>query len=614
MPAHDDAKSLLSDFEPVTDASWGERVQQTLDGPLSSLDAPSLEGPTIQALYTAQEGEPGPRPPARVPGWSIALAYAGSDSDALIEAVRGDATRGLEVAWIEQHGDRLAGARAPAEIRGATLGPAQVPALVEAAGPGVAVHIHAGLGAPALATALLDARGKGGPDDAVLCDPLATLASTGGLGTTLDEAYRDLARTTADAASRGSSLRTVLADAVPAHDAGASAEQEIATAIAAGIGHLQGMADHGLGATDVMPRMVLRLATGSDVLIEVAKLRAVARLWARVRAHAGADGGAATPVTVRTSFRAATRRDPWVNLLRGTVGGVAAIVGGASVLAVQPFTEAVGLPDAPARRWAINTQHILRGESHLGAVDDPAAGSWAFESVTDALARGAWAIVQRWLAAGGLAHGLATGVVQAEIAERAAARSQAHATLAQLSTGTSIYPLLDEPAVSVEADVAAPRLETTAIVAARPLARRRVTEPFETLRDRGDAITAKLGARPRALLVAVGAPGRARAQIDFARSFCGIAGFDVVMAEPGHEPSDVAVAIACGPAGALAEDGVAAVRRCLAAGAPRVLVAGRPTPALRDAGVHDFVHRGRDVVTLATSLQTLSAPAASEQS
>src|SRR5690606_23686225 len=135
-----------------------------------------------------------------------------------------------------------------------------------------------------------------------------------------------------------------------------------------------------------------------------------------------------TPLWIRSSWRGSTRRDPWVNLLRGTVAGFAAVVGGASVLAIQPFTEALGEPGPDARRWAIATQHILRGEAHLGRVDDPAAGSWTFEGLTDALARGAWQQVRAWLALGGVAAALERGALQAEVAERAAARSQALAT------------------------------------------------------------------------------------------------------------------------------------------------------------------------------------------
>lgn len=605
VPDHDDA-SLLSEFSPVSYETWRVRVERDLGRPVTTLDAPTVEGPTLRPLYAAEDGEPGPRPPARPPGWSLALEYATGEPEALARALRCDAARGLEVAWIRLH-DHL---RADAAVAGATAGCVlaleALPSLVAAVGPSVALHLDAGLLAPAYVRALLEVRGNDGPADAVLCDPLSVLASTGGLGASLDLAYARLAEATSDAALRRSTaspIRTILVDAVALHDAGASAEQEVAYAIAGGLEHLRRLEAHGLPPSKAVGHLALRMAVGGDLLIEVAKLRAVQRLWARIRVHAGLDGAPATPLWVRSSWRVSTRRDPWVNLLRGSVAGFVAAVGGAAVVAVQPFTEALGEPDDDARRWAIDTQHILRGEAHLGAVDDPAAGSWTFEALTDALARGAWEHARRWLAEGGLAKAIETGTLQAEIAERAAARSQALATGSTTSIGTTLQPLLDDhvpvvaPAITPDTGVVA-----SPAITAPPLARRRPTEPFEALRDRTDAVAAA-GRRPRAALVAVGDVNRARPQLDFARNFVAVGGFvPLVLASDADLPTDVELHVLCAPPEALAEHGPTAAHRSRAAGARRVLVAGRPTEALREAGVHDFVHRGRDVLALWSSL------------
>ena len=80
-----------------------------------------------------------------------------------------------------------------------------------------------------------------------------------------------------------------------------------------------------------------------------------------------------------------TRRDPWVNLLRATVAVFSAGLGGADSICVLPFTQALGLPDAFARRIARNTQLVLLEESNLGKVADPAAGAGGVEALTDAL-------------------------------------------------------------------------------------------------------------------------------------------------------------------------------------------------------------------------------------
>lgn len=614
VPSHDDARSLLSEFPAVSLAAWRARVERDLGRPLATLDAPSVEGPTLRPLYAAEDGEPGPRPPARDPGWRIALQYAMAEPEALARALRCDATRGLEVAWVELHGELRADATVAGAVVGTVLAPEELPSIVTAAGPHVALHLDAGLLAPAMVRVLLELRGREGPADAVLCDPLATLASAGGLGVPLDLAYARLAETTRNVALRRPSMRTILLDAVAVHDAGASAEQEVAFAIAGGIEHLRRLEVHGLPPAQAMPHVALRMAVGSDLLMEVAKLRATQRLWARVRAHMGVIEGPPTPLWARSSWRASTRRDPWNNLLRGSVAGFAAVVGGAAVVAVQPFTEALGEPDDDARRWAINTQHILRGEAHLGAVDDPAAGSWTFEALTDALARGAWEHARRWLGGSGMAAALEAGVIQAEVAERAAARAQALATGSTAAIGTTLQPLLDERLPDVHSSTApATGITEPPSITAPPLARRRPTEPFEALRERTDA-AARAGHRPRAALVSVGDASRARPQLDFARSFIAIAGFVSLVLGPDAElPPDVGLFVLCAPPEALAEHGPAVARRLRDAGARRVLVAGRPTDALREAGVHDFVHRGRDVLALWSTLHADLLPAAAEE-
>ena len=82
-----------------------------------------------------------------------------------------------------------------------------------------------------------------------------------------------------------------------------------------------------------------------------------------------------------------TRRDPYVNLLRGTVAGFAAGVGGADAVTVAPFDAALGASTPFSRRIARNTQSLLVMEAHLARVIDPAGGSWFVESLTDGLAR-----------------------------------------------------------------------------------------------------------------------------------------------------------------------------------------------------------------------------------
>ena len=205
----DDAKPLLPEFSPVAFDRWLAKVD---DG----LETATVEGPTVRPLYTAHSGEAGPRPPARTPGWRIAQQYAIGDVSTLDEVLKRDVSRGLEAAWVTLHGELRAWATGSGAKTGAVVTADSIPALVASVGASTALGLDAGMAAPELAKALLDARGKDAPGDAVLCDPLAALSSAGGLGVSLDDAYARLAQTTKLAIESGTGLVPIAIDTVPA--------------------------------------------------------------------------------------------------------------------------------------------------------------------------------------------------------------------------------------------------------------------------------------------------------------------------------------------------------------------------------------------------------------
>ena len=109
---------------------------------------------------------------------------------------------------------------------------------------------------------------------------------------------------------------------------------------------------------------------------EIAKFRAMRRLRPDIF------------LIARTSRYFTTAYDPHVNLLRGTAGAMAAILGGCDAVIVGPFDEARGDCSEFARRLALNTQLLLREEAGFWRAKDPAAGSWCIEALTARLAAG----------------------------------------------------------------------------------------------------------------------------------------------------------------------------------------------------------------------------------
>ena len=152
----------------------------------------------------------------------------------------------------------------------------------------------------------------------------------------------------------------------------------------------------------------------------------------------------------RTSRFTKSQRDPWVNMLRVTAECTAAVLGGAQSIATLPFDCAIGSPDELARRVARNTQVVLREESHLSKVADPAGGSWFVERLTSDLARAAWEELRSIEAGGGVVSALGSGKLVDAIREVADGREKALSKRKTALVGVSEFPNLREDAVERE--------------------------------------------------------------------------------------------------------------------------------------------------------------------
>ena len=140
----------------------------------------------------------------------------------------------------------------------------------------------------------------------------------------------------------------------------------------------------GCRPTRAATRIGVALAADTDQFLTIAKFRAMRLLLAR--ALEAADIAAILPVHAETAWRTMSRREPRMNVLRATGAAFAAAVGGADSITVLPFDALDGSPSAEARRLARNTQLVIAEEAQLSRFADPAAGSGAVETLTDALA------------------------------------------------------------------------------------------------------------------------------------------------------------------------------------------------------------------------------------
>ncbi|WP_433453197.1 methylmalonyl-CoA mutase family protein [Streptomyces sp. CA-142005] len=406
-------------------------------------------------------------------------------------------------------------------------------------------------------------------------DPLGYEART---GTPLD--FAPYAALAARCAERYPGLRALTVDALPYHEAGGSAAQELGASLATGVAYLRELTEAGLSVEQAARQLEFRYAATADQFLTIAKLRAARRLWARVAEVCGAPGAQVQHVVTSPVMMA--RRDPWVNVLRTTVATLAAGVGGADSVTVLPFDHALGLPDAFARRIARNTSTILIEESHLARVIDPAGGSWYVERLTDQLAEAAWEFFRTIERDGGQAAVLRSGRLRTDLATTWAERSKKLAKRREPITGVSEFPLLAEKPVEREPAPEPP---------SGGLPRVRRDEAYEELRARSDAHLAATGARPRIFLATLGSAAAYTARATFAANLFQAGGIEPVT-EGAFEDSGATEAVLCSSDALYAEQAEQTAESLKAAGARHVFLAGRG----EYAGIDSYVFAGCDAI------------------
>jgi methylmalonyl-CoA mutase len=431
-------------------------------------------------------------------------------------------------------------------------------------------------------------------------NPIGGFAASGRSPQSWEKLAPSFAATIIELAADGFRGPFAVADGRVIHNAGGSEAQELAFALASAVAYWRALEQNGMALQAAYDAIYFRLTADADQFLSTAKFRAMRKLWARIATAAGLSPKAAI-VTGETAWRMLTRRDAYGNILRSTIAVVAAGLGGADAITVLPHTAPLGLPDAFARRVARNMQLILLEESNLARVADPAAGSGAFEALTEQLCLAAWTQFQEIERAGGVWPSLESGLLQRNVAVVCTMRQHALAHGKEILTGTNAYPDIAETPPHV-LDVA-PRVAASdepAAITAPPLPRLRLAEPFEALRGQSDRILAATGTRPKVFLATLGAPAEFTARVNFARNFFEAGGIEAISGAPSdYRAAQAAIACLC-PSGKASEQELASAAAAIKrSGARHIYFTGRVAAQedmLRAAGVQTFIGEGSDAL------------------
>lgn len=234
-------------------------------------------------------------------------------------------------------------------------------------------------------------------------------------------------------------------------EAGATADIELAYTLADGLEYIRTGLAAGMKIDEFAPRLSFFWAIGMNHFMEIAKMRAGRMLWAKLlkQFNPADEKSLALRTHCQTSGWSLTEQDPFNNVARTCIEAAAAAFGGTQSLHTNALDEAIALPTDFSARIARNTQIFLQEETKITKTVDPWGGSYYIESLTDEIARKAWALIEEVEALGGMTKAIEAGIPKLRI-EEAAARKQARLDSGQdVIVGVNKYRLKKEDPLQI---------------------------------------------------------------------------------------------------------------------------------------------------------------------
>ena len=391
-------------------------------------------------------------------------------------------------------------------------------------------------------------------------------------------------------------LRCLNVESLLLGNSGAYIYQELGYALAWGAAWMTALTDAGCTADEVASRIKFNMCVSSNFFMELAKFRAARMLWAQIveQYKPACSCAAKMMVCAKTSRFNQTIYDAHVNLLRSQTETMSAALAGVDSIVTTPFDEPYKTPDTFSERIARNQQFLLKEESHLDKVVDPAGGSYYVETLTVNIAEQAWKLFLATEEEGGFFALAGEGKIQAAVNESCAKRHTDVARRKEILLGTNQYPNVNE--------LAAGKIEKKAGCCcsgeqkgANALAMKRAATDFEALR----LATEASANRPKVFMLTIGNLAMRLARAQFSTNFFGCAGYEIID-NLGFETVEAGVDAAL-------EKGADIVVLCSSddeyatfapeafkylAGRAEFVVAGAPACAeeLKAAGIEHFVH------------------------
>lgn len=604
------ATSVSSEFPTPDRETWVALVERTLKGkPFEkAMSKATYNGFDINALSVSRPEDLGDAVQGQQQGWHIASPHWNHDPKVVNKDLLTDLERGASAISVSLSSGGL-GIEADdleAALEGVYLD--MVPIEL--------VHGEDFIAGANALRSLIDKKGHGKNEISgnLGADPIGNLARYG-LSSSVDKLLADAVELSKQWGEYQPQVSCFAVDGTVVANAAGSEAQELAFAFSCAAAYLRAMEQGGIPLETAVKQIQFRFSAGADLWTTVAKFRVARKLWKKITLACGVDE-APMQLNAYASISAVSKRDPWVNILRGTAACFAAAVGGADTIATWPHDIMLANSNEFSRRIARNIQIVLQEESSLGQVIDPAAGSYAIENLTKDLEHATETIFKSLEAEGGVVAALRSGSFQQSVTKVAEKKLIGVRSRKIPVTGVSEFPDITEASLPLSEGGHSKVRPEAGLETVLPLSMQRAAAPFEALRETSDLIENESGNRPRIYMANLGSPADFTARSTFAKNFFESGGIEAISGSGGNSIDDIdleykksgaPLAIICGTDVQYESMATQCASALVASGCRSVIIAGSPTVLGDLEGIDDYAFMGADVISvLERSYEALS--------
>lgn len=233
---------------------------------------------------------------------------------------------------------------------------------------------------------------------------------------------------------------------------GLTAVQELGIAMAAASLYIEETIKRGLDIDEIAPRIAMNFSIGSDFFEEIAKFRAVRKMWSKlVKETFGAKDNRASSIAIsaHTSGMSLAAKQPINNIIRSGYQLLSGILGGCQAIDLSTYDEPYSTPSDVASRVALNTQNIVAYETGILSVADPLGGAYFLESLTEDMVQEAWKIYETIINMGGIIKAHEVGWVDNLIEEQLLKRQKAIEKKDIIIIGVNEFEISEEDDVNL---------------------------------------------------------------------------------------------------------------------------------------------------------------------